>query len=406
MNKKNEFPPISLKEIQIKEYKGIKDLVIEDIPKKTPWIFLTGQNGYGKTCLLQAMFMGLQNNPTDGISILAQGDFEIGIIFRDYDEEKKYKVTSNLYGKIFRESLKKISSVQFVFGYGPQRLSIQNSNVDLEKESKYSTNGYGLFYQDGILLNIETYLKSWYYRSNLNDNITGAPIGSQLFKSYFESVIDIFLKLMPNLSRININTEIDRVVYFEKDSHGIELDKPRFFEQLASGNKVIITLIGDLIVKLMKNLGIGMITPSEFIGTVIIDELDLHLHPAWQKRLPQILSEIFPKIQFIASTHSPIPFLGAPEGSVFIKVNRDAERGIWAEKVDIDISNLTPNTILSSPIFGFTEIFPVTHDENEPIRTEDTFKEIMHNDQLEKSLKSFLGTEKEEELRKLLKKRG
>ena len=48
----------------------------------------------------------------------------------------------------------------------------------------------------------------------------------------------------------------------------------------------------------------------------MIDELDLHLHPQWQRTIVESLRTAFPKIQFIASTHSPIPLLGAPNNSI------------------------------------------------------------------------------------------
>ena len=40
-------------------------------------------------------------------------------------------------------------------------------------------------------------------------------------------------------------------------------------------------------------------------GVVLIDEIDLHLHPAWQRRITADLPRVFPKLQFIATTHSP-----------------------------------------------------------------------------------------------------
>ena len=50
-------------------------------------------------------------------------------------------------------------------------------------------------------------------------------------------------------------------------------------------------------------------------GTVLVDELDLHLHPTWQVRLIPALKTVFPKLQFIATTHSPmvLPALAAEE---------------------------------------------------------------------------------------------
>lgn len=44
---------------------------------------------------------------------------------------------------------------------------------------------------------------------------------------------------------------------------------------------------------------------TETEGIVLIDEVDLHLHPTWQKRILKDLMEIFPKVQFIVSTHAP-----------------------------------------------------------------------------------------------------
>ncbi|MEY4936941.1 MAG: hypothetical protein RIS64_3300, partial [Bacteroidota bacterium] len=114
--------------------------------------------------------------------------------------------------------------------------------------------------------------------------------------------------------------------------------------------------------------------PSDLAGIVLIDELDLHWHPKWQRRLPTLLSEIFPKVQFIASTHSEIPLLGAPENSIFLKVTRTLEEGVKVHKIDIDLSNLLPNHLLTSALFDmdFNDITSVTHKHTQDLRTEDT----------------------------------
>lgn len=109
-------------------------------------------------------------------------------------------------------------------------------------------------------------------------------------------------------------------------------------------------MIGDMLIRFYKQQP-EIIEPKDFTGIVIIDELDLHFHPKWQRKLPILLSSIFPKIQFIASTHSVIPFLGAPKNSVFLKVKRNKATGIKLERIDIEIKNLLPNSILTSPIF-------------------------------------------------------
>ena len=51
-------------------------------------------------------------------------------------------------------------------------------------------------------------------------------------------------------------------------------------------------------------------------GVVLIDELDLHLHPKWQRRIVEALRRTFPALQFIASTHSPFIIQGLREGQI------------------------------------------------------------------------------------------
>jgi hypothetical protein len=52
-------------------------------------------------------------------------------------------------------------------------------------------------------------------------------------------------------------------------------------------------------------------------GVVLIDEIDVHLHPAWQRQIGLFLRQHFPKIQFIVTTHSPLICQAADVGTVF-----------------------------------------------------------------------------------------
>ena len=205
---------------------------------------------------------------------------------------------------------------------------------------------------------------------------------------------------------IHINAKTDEVTYIEEDNNGEEYEG-LLLHQLASGYRSLIAMIGDMVLKLFRTQP-DILDPKELEGIVIIDELDLHFHPKWQKRLPQILTKHFPKIQFIASTHSPIPFLGAPKGSVFLTVNRSKEEGITVERIkhlEEEIHKLTPNLLLDSPIFGYADLFSNRFRTNQKIQTEDTAKEVEFNQQLEQSFLKELPTDKQNQLKKLLKKK-
>jgi len=78
------------------------------------------------------------------------------------------------------------------------------------------------------------------------------------------------------------------------------------FEQLSDGEKVTIGLVADIARRMcLLNPMLGQKTIEQTEGVVMIDELDLHLHPAWQRKLTRGLKATFPKVQFIVATHSP-----------------------------------------------------------------------------------------------------
>jgi predicted ATP-binding protein involved in virulence len=78
------------------------------------------------------------------------------------------------------------------------------------------------------------------------------------------------------------------------------------FMNLSDGQRSMLALVGDLAQKaatLNPHLGADVLQRTE--GVVLIDELDLHLHPTWQRHVIEDLRFTFPKLQFIGTTHSP-----------------------------------------------------------------------------------------------------
>ncbi|MBX8520023.1 AAA family ATPase [Pseudomonas cichorii] len=78
------------------------------------------------------------------------------------------------------------------------------------------------------------------------------------------------------------------------------------FYDLSDGQRSLIALIADIARRmciLNPHMGKDVLTNTN--GIVIIDELDIHLHPAWQRNIAPTLKKAFPKVQFIATSHSP-----------------------------------------------------------------------------------------------------
>jgi predicted ATP-binding protein involved in virulence len=78
------------------------------------------------------------------------------------------------------------------------------------------------------------------------------------------------------------------------------------FRHLSEGQRNMAALVGDIAWKAAQlNPHLGERALKETPGVVFIDELDMHLHPEWQRMIVRKLQEIFPEIQFICATHSP-----------------------------------------------------------------------------------------------------
>ncbi len=360
--------PYSIRKISIEEFQGINDLLIENIAlskdakavNDPQWIFITGENGYGKTSLLQALVIGLYGNQ-DGNRILT----EDARIYLELKNGENYSVNAV---DSWRPNF--VSFEQFA-AYGPSRL---NKNPRPYNDSKTNS----IFSSYSELLDIEERMIAWEKDENQ--------------KLYFKNAKSILLKLLsPYIEDIEIERkEADTFVkYVEVDT---KLKKK--FEELASGYRSIVAMIGDIIIRLSKKQSFDKF--SDLAGIVLIDELDLHLHPKWQKEIVIKLTELFPKVQFIVSTHSPIPLLGAPENSVILNVQREEGKGIVAKKLDIDFTRLLPNSILTSSIFNFDEIIAKSKPKDKFPHTEDDYEKIIEKEKLKKEIAAFLGDKSDE----------
>jgi predicted ATP-binding protein involved in virulence len=99
--------------------------------------------------------------------------------------------------------------------------------------------------------------------------------------------------------------------------------------QLSDGEKCLIAMVGDL-ARRMAIANPERSDPLEGEGIILIDEIDLHLHPKWQRMIVPRLLEVFPKCQFIISTHSPNVITHVQPDSLYLLKQTDS--GIVAER--------------------------------------------------------------------------
>lgn len=85
----------------------------------------------------------------------------------------------------------------------------------------------------------------------------------------------------------------------------LKKDTKLYYSQLSSGEKVILALVADIARQLVI-ANPKRENPLVGTGVVLIDEIDLHLHPRWQRGIVENIRKVFPNVQLIATTHSPL----------------------------------------------------------------------------------------------------
>lgn len=121
----------------------------------------------------------------------------------------------------------------------------------------------------------------------------GAPVSSRL-----PAVRDAIARMLPGLTELRIERRPKQRMMLTKGEHRLDV------AQLSDGEKCLLALIGDLARRMVLATP-GAENPLEHEAVVLIDEIELHLHPGLQRTILPTLQNIFPKTQFVVTTHSP-----------------------------------------------------------------------------------------------------
>lgn len=95
-------------------------------------------------------------------------------------------------------------------------------------------------------------------------------------------------------------------------------------DQLSDGEKCTLALLGDLARRIALANPYSE-NPLDGDGIVLIDEIELHMHPQWQRRILNVLREVFPNIQFIVTTHSPQVLSELDDSYNIFQLNREID---------------------------------------------------------------------------------
>jgi len=162
-------------------------------------------------------------------------------------------------------------------------------------------------------------------------------------------------ELMPNLITVD---RVDSDGLWLKDRNGVQLA----WGEMSDGYRAAAALLADIVRHLIGTYGFQNLvqktpegkTAIKPSGVVLIDEIDAHLHPAWQREIGFWLKHHFPNIQFLVTTHSPIICQAADPNGLFVlpQPGSDTKPGPLSDEDYRKVIASRPDTILLTPAFG------------------------------------------------------
>jgi predicted ATP-binding protein involved in virulence len=158
------------------------------------------------------------------------------------------------------------------------------------------------------------------------------------------SVKEAWKKLLPEgFARFTVKKNDAGNLYLLLRKDGIDITDA----QLSDGERGLLSLVGAIAMQLSYRTDENAFDKR---GIILIDEIELHLHPKWQREVIPKLLGIFHQCQFIVTTHSPQVLGGVRDGSIVFLTN--SESGIVAKECNENLYGMSSNDILETVLGG------------------------------------------------------
>lgn len=357
------------------------------------WCVVTGDNGSGKTALLKLLALAVlgpeQRRPlapdltgwitvgkdTGTVSVEIMPDHDVDktekggapnrqtiwaeLALRATDSGAVEVRTTDVYSKKRKSAVNgpwsEATSGWFCLAYGPFR-RMYGSSPDAQRLMvlpgripQFAT----LFAEDATLGEGEVWVRELQFKSLENKD----SVEAKTLENFIEFVAEDFLRHGVRISKV--------------DSDGVWLndaaDREIPLTDMSEGYRSALAMLVDVFRHMVRIYGpdiLGRGESGEAIvdrpGVVLIDEVDVHLHPDWQREIGFWLTKHFPRVQFIVTTHSPLVCPAADHGRIYHLPDRaDSGSAGPFRLTEEDYERVQagrPDQILVSPAFGLQQV--------------------------------------------------
>ncbi len=310
--------------LRLKNFRAYEEIEMEFHPR---FNIIIGSNGMGKTAVLEALtisigsfFLGIDYAENRHIK-----PEDIRVVNTDYDINEQFPVEVETWGELNGQALSWLRELT-----GPKNKTTyvnaqdiknaakdmqdrvrQGEHLDLPVIAYYSTERLWKERPDTNKLS-GSRLKDGYY------NGLKATSNNKFFSKWFEKEEIVVLQQKKDSAglygvRKAVTNCIDDCenIYFDYNRRELVMEfydgRKLPFKYLSDGVRNMLAMVADIAFRCsVLNPHYREEAVEQTSGIVLVDELDLHLHPSWQKKVVQSLRETFPKVQFIVTTHSPL----------------------------------------------------------------------------------------------------
>jgi predicted ATPase len=347
-----------LTRVQIENIRSIEEL---DLTTGTPdgprrWTLLLGENGTGKSTVLRCIALALAGS--DALAELVGDPLDWIRRGTDYGRVRVEMVTAEgedrsaelvLRGNtklgLFEENRESLAALDraiqhsqrsyFTVAYGvTRRPEVAQRRSTKRRDAYFSPRAQSvatLFSAEEALTPLEVWAMDLDYRH----------------EDGFEVARGILNRLLPGIQLLRIDREHRELIFETADG---ELP----YRLLSDGYQHATSWVGDLLLHLTDVFG-NYRDPLSAKGLLLVDEVDLHLHPVWQRELQRFITSTFTNLQVVCTTHSPLTAHQTGEGELYF-LRRSPGDGSVLKAYDGAANRLMLHQLMSSPLFGFETV--------------------------------------------------
>ncbi|HTD58391.1 MAG TPA: AAA family ATPase [Solirubrobacteraceae bacterium] len=290
---------------------------------------LLGRNGYGKSLVLRTM-AGMLQRDTVATGALFGGTSRDGHIELELTRDDALEKLERDAEVFLRESVGKVPLLAI-----PDSRSTDRSTTTITPPAALDLATEGATH----------FLAQTPYQAAVDGLLAGLAIDYTEHQTFalptFELIDDVIRQLTGRAFGFHSIDRVARTGYeIRVLSEG--LGRPLLIQHASQGTLSAMTIFG-LIHSFLQDVAAAAGMSKRYDATtvlhqeaiVIIDEVDAHLHPAWQQKIRRLLTDTFPGVQFIVSAHSPLVVAGCGPGEVSVLRKGEGE-GFWVHQPNED----------------------------------------------------------------------